>query len=74
MELKRKKFLKLPKYLCSVERKRRRLLDQKKVQCLFWGVCGGACLQTKLWIVQLINLEVSVHFTLCASLKNYFSI
>lgn len=56
------------KYLCSVERKSQRLLDQKKAKYLFWGVCGGGCFQTKLWIIHLINPEMSEHFTLHVSL------
>lgn len=37
-------------------------------------VCRGVCFQTKLWIIQLIIPEMSVHFMLCVSLKIYFSI
>lgn len=37
------KFLKLTKYLCSVKMKSQRLLDQKKVKCLFGDMCVHVC-------------------------------
>lgn len=72
---KRKNFLVLTKYLCSVERKSQRLLDRKKAKWLFWGgMCEGVYFQTKLQIIQLIIPEMSVHFTLHVLLHISFSI
>lgn len=72
MELKRKKFLKLTKYLCSIERKTEDFMIKRKQNVCF-GVCVPGCVFSNQAVGSSVIIpEMSVHFMI--SLKISFSI